>query len=362
MRNVILLICLFCVLACAKTNPYGRDIIIDKFPDVKNIVSQILTVPPILLRPVKSCIVDSFLIVAQSRPDSIFSVFKLPDCEYLMSFGIRGRGPNEFLNSSPGFTLAPVYSDQGSFAVDNMRNNIQYYRINDILQKNFTPYKIEEFPSKIDGFQTIGYFGDTTIIGAPFRLNMLLFKYHSINKKIILFKEYPNVYSFDDLNDLRNQYSGCITVKKDNSKFAFAYGSKGIIEIYSINDTIPITISYKGFPSLEENSGLNNDSKFGTFRKDKMIFCWGISSTNRHIYAKVYNDKYFNLSDGKGLLRSYIAELHVFDWSGKLLTRLKPDYFYTQFVVDKNDRYLYTIDEDVESIIRRYDLQKSLPK
>jgi hypothetical protein len=361
MRYLILLICILCLFACARTIPDNRNIIIEQLPNIKNLTSERLTIPPILLRPVKTCIVDSFLIVAQSRPDSIYSIFQLPDCKYLMSFGIKGRGPNEFLNSSHGFTLAPVYSDQGSFAVDNMRNNIQYYRINDIMQNYMTPYKIEELPSTMDGFQTIGYFYDTIIIAAPWRLKMLLLKYHSINKKIDLFKGYPNVYSFDDLMSLRNQYTGCITVKQDNSKFALAYGTKGIIEIYSINDTIPITISYKGFPSLEENLGLRKDSKFSTFSKDEMIFCWGISSTNRYIYAKIYNDKYFNISDGKGLLRSYIAEIHVFDWSGKLVTRLKPDNFYTEFVVDKNDKYLYTIDENVENIVSRVDLQKTLP-
>ena len=362
MRHLILLICILCLFACENTKTDNRDIIVEQLPSVKNLTSQSLTIPPILLRPVKTCIVDSILIVAQSRPDSIYSIFQLPDCKYLMSFGIKGRGPNEFYNSNPGFTLAAVYSDQASFAVNNMRNNIQYYRINDIMQNILTPYKIEEFPSEMDGFQTIGYFNDTIIIVAPWRLKTLLLKYHSINKKIDHFKEYPNVYSFEDLMDLRNQYTGLITVKQDNSKFALAYVNKGVIEIYNINDTIPITVSYKDFPSLEDNLGLRKDSKGRTFSKDEMIFCWDICSTNRYIYAKIYNDKYVNISDGKGLLTSYIAEIHVFDWSGKLIARLKPDFFYSEFNIDTRDRYLYTIDENVENVIRRYDLQKVFPK
>jgi hypothetical protein len=167
MKNLINLICILCLFACAKTNPENRNIIVEEFPKIKNLTSQSLSIPPILLRPVKTFIVDSFLIVAQSRPDSIYSIFQLPDCKYLMSFGVKGKGPNEFLNSSPGFTLEPVYSNQGSFAVDNMRNNIQYYRINDILQNNITPYKTEELPSGMDGCQSIGYFYDTIIIATP---------------------------------------------------------------------------------------------------------------------------------------------------------------------------------------------------
>lgn len=362
MRRLFFLICILCFSACSEKESPDKTIIVDKLPEVKGIVSEVLEVPPILLKPRAVCIVDTFLIIAQGLPDSIFSIFTLPDCKYLMSFGTRGRGPNEFIDYYSSFTLAPVYNNQSTFAVGNKTTNIQYYRISDVLQKSITPYKIEELPREIDGFATVGYFDDSVFICAPFRLNMLLAKYNSNNKNLSRFRSYPNVYSFEDLNDLRNLYSGALTVKKDKSKFAKSYGNQGIIEIYNINDSVPVTISYKGFPSLEENNGLNNDSKRSIFSKDEMIFCWGICSTNRYIYAKIYNDHYYNISDGKGLIRSYIAEIHVFDWSGKLVARIKPDYFYSHFAVDMNDKYLYALDDNREDIIRRYDLQKALPE
>lgn len=352
--------CFYYLLGCKNNDPIGKVILIDKLPYANNIESQKIEIPPILLRTSATCIVDSFLIVAQTRPDSIFSIFELPDCKYLLSFGNRGRGPNEFLNSVPSFTLGPAFNKQGSFAVDNLRNNIQYYNIYDVIDSIFTPYKIESFPSKIDGFRSIGYFSDTMLIGAPNRIDILLLKSHSSNKQIKSFKKYPNKYAFDDFNNLRNVYSGRITVKPDNSRFALAYGNKGCIEIYNINDTLPITISYKDFPSLEDNLGLNNDSKYWT--QTQMIFCWGMKSSNRYIYAKIYNDKYTSISDGKGLIRTYIPELTVFDWSGKLIVRLKPDNFYTEFEIDQNDKYLYTIDDNIENVIRRYDISNYLSK
>jgi hypothetical protein len=39
-----------------------------------------------------------------------------------------------------------------------------------------------------------------------------------------------------------------------------------------------------------------------------------------------------------------------------------PDIYYTEFAVDKSNKYLFTIDENVENMIRRYDLQEVLPK
>src|SRR5512145_1659883 len=102
MRNILYLFCVFCLLSCKKTETVNKTIIIDKLPPAKKIESQIIKVPPILLRPDGSCIVDSFLIIVQRRKDTIFSIFKLPECKYLLSFGNQGKGPNEFFNSPLG--------------------------------------------------------------------------------------------------------------------------------------------------------------------------------------------------------------------------------------------------------------------
>lgn len=357
MKKYITLICIILSFACVRSGQDKSILIVENLPGPIEVESQAIKIPPILLKPVKTCVVDSFLIIAQSRPDSIFSVFKLPDCKYLLSFGARGRGPGEFFDHLPSLTLAPVFTRHSSFAVVNNRNNIQYYRLNELIKGNFFPYKTEIPSSDLDGFQTIGYFDDTLLIAAPYRYNELLIKYLANSHKITPFKKYPYEYPFEDLNNLRNVYVSFMTVKQDNSKFALAYSNKGEIEIYSSNNNVPVSIFYKGFPSLEENFGLNSNSRYIPHIPEN-IFCWEITSTNRYIYAKIFNDKYWDISDGKGLKRSRIAEIHIFDWSGSFITRLKPDFYYSEFNVDKNDRYLYTIDENTEDIVRRYDLQE----
>ena len=92
------------------------------------------------------------------------------------------------------------------------------------------------------------------------------------------------------------------------------------------------------------------------FDKNQLIFCWRVQATNKYIYARIYNDKYKNIVDGDGPLRSFIPETHIFDWSGNPVAAIKLNNFYDNFAVDLNDEYIYTVDSYTPNIIKRYDL------
>lgn len=64
-----------------------NEVLIDKFPSEETLRSSKIKIPSILLSPSNMCIVDSFMIISQDRNDSIFSIFSLPHCEYLLSIG-----------------------------------------------------------------------------------------------------------------------------------------------------------------------------------------------------------------------------------------------------------------------------------
>jgi hypothetical protein len=92
-----------------------------------------------------------------------------------------------------------------------------------------------------------------------------------------------------------------------------------------------------------------------------MIFSWAIKATNKYIYALVFNTLYDNISDGKGLRRTYTPEIHVFNWSGKFIANLKLNKYFKYFDISMDDKYLYAIDNDIENLIRRYNLTDILP-
>ena len=241
-----------------------------------------------------------------------------------------------------------------------MMTKIQYYKITDVIDKNFEPYRIESLPPKLNGYRSIAYISDSLIIGAPYRGNMNLFKFNTSTKKLETLKEYPEKFPLMDPEMMREVYGCALAVKPDNSRFALAYACIGIIEINDLKSGKAITISYKGFPSLEKNTGLTSTSISRKPNSDEQYFCANISATDKYIYASIYNEKCSKIFYKDGPNRTFIPEIHVFDWSGNPKVKIKLDDYYSLFDIDLMDKYLYTINDNIENKIERYDLSKLL--
>jgi hypothetical protein len=360
MKTIIFSICFLFVSSCITKNGKDYDVIIDNFQLVETLIATELSIPPILLRPTNMCIVDSFLIVTQSRMDSIFSIFKLPNCEYLLSFGGKGRGPNEFLSPNEYVTLGQVSGETSQFAVGNNRTNIQYYRINDIINRDFNPFKIATLPSGLSRFRAITYLSDSVIYCAPYGVNILICKYNTITNELETFRDYPEAFPFDDPETMRDIFGYNLAVKPDNSKIVLGYVSKGTIEIYDLANDKSITLAVKDFPSLRENTGLNSTSKFWAHKPEELIYTRNVAVTDNYIYVDVLNDRHSNIFNESGPIRTFISEIHVFDWTGKSIAKFRFSKYYRYFDIDKADKYLYTIDDSVENVIKRFDISQSL--
>jgi len=362
MKIIFSSICFLCLSSCFTNSTKNYDKLIDKFPLVETLGAEEIKIPPILLKPSNMCVVDSFLLVSQSRNDSLFSLFKLPNCDYLLSFGIRGRGPNEFMTSMENVTLGQVSGENSQFAVGNKLTNIQYYRINDIINRDINPFKIAYLPSELSRFRAITYLSDSVIFCAPYGGNMHICKYNTFTKKLETFGDYPEVFPFTDPELMREPFAYTIAVKPDNTKIVLAYVYRGIIEIYNLFDGKSSTLTYKDFPSFKENTGLNSTSKFWKHNTEKLLYSRNIAATNKYIYVDVLNDHYSKIFNENGPKRTFISEIHLFDWAGNPIAKFRFAKYYRYFDIDKMDKYLYTIDDSVNNVIKRYDLSISLKK
>jgi hypothetical protein len=236
---------------------------------------------------------------------------------------------------------------------------VRFYKLEDVLRNEVTDYKTVQLPANLNGFRAIAYLGDSLIYGAPYGTDHIdLFKYSVHDEKLQEFVEYPDRYPLM-LNEIKREVYGCyMAVKPDNTKFVRTFGDKSAIEIYDVADSspAPISLSYEGFPSLEENLQLDESSKYIQHSADMKIFSWGVAANDHHIYTQIINSRYGNVADSSGPKQTFIPEIHVFDWEGNPVARYLLDHNFMNYAVDAEGRFLYTFSEFEEGIIRRYEL------
>lgn len=317
---------------------------------VVNISSSELKLSPGILKVDRMHVVDSLLVFYHLRPDSIVSIFGKNSGTLIASFGQRGGAPNEFNQTFPN-TFEKVYANKPGFAVGNKMVNIQYYHIEDLIKGSDLPYKVVYPPPVLNGYRSIAYFSDTLVVGAPYGSDIHLFNFNVNENKAIKYADYP--VSFPNIDaDQRRELFGCyLSVKPDNKKFVTTYSNQGKLEIRDLISNQTIQTTYIGFPSLQENCKFDpNTGQIST--SGNMIFSWAVTSTDRYIYAQIYNEEYNTVYPENGDGRAYIPKIHVFDWDGNLVTILQPDRYYWCFSVDENDEFLYSGDPDHENIFK----------
>ena len=93
-RLVVIVVSLF-IVALVGCTAKGISI---KLPALKSLSADSIETPPILLSVTSLFKVgDDTLGVYQSKDDTLFSFWKLPECRILFKAGVKGKGPNDFL-------------------------------------------------------------------------------------------------------------------------------------------------------------------------------------------------------------------------------------------------------------------------
>lgn len=358
---LILIILVLFITSCSKPKLENVfDFETKNFPKNIKILSEKLKLPSEVLKIESFNVIGSFLVINQDRRDLLFSILNISNLEHVKSFGVKGNGPNEFNLAFPN-TFKPMYKgNQKMFATGNKMSNVQYYKIEDLISGNETPYKITKLSPSLNGYRAIVYIKDSLIVGAPYGGDTDLFKY-SKERGVDKFLKYPNKFPLIKKELKREVYGSYMAANPNNKKFVRTYSNIGRIEIFDLINPTPFIINYKNFPSLKENLKLNTNSKYPNRNKDEKVFSWGIKASKKYIYVSVYNNLYTNVVGKNGPKQSFIPAVHVFDWSGKPIANLTLDNHYINFDVDESGEFLYTESMYEEGNIRRYDLRKILP-
>jgi hypothetical protein len=308
-------------------------------------------------------IIDSLLIVYQDLKDSLFSVFRLPDCSIVSRYGSKGKGPFEF--SQVGINVfCPTTDSIGNpgFSIINRGNKLQFHSISDFLQSNLKPYKIDTLPPGLSMMRAGEVLADSVLFGAPYggEANIYKFNLNTGESKVFMpyFKIYPNL----DKNEMRTVYGCYLTSNPDNTMLALTYRNAGKVEFFDLNKNNYFCLSFSDFPPLEKNLNLSVASEEYIHTGSERVFSFGIESTKKYIYILVFNTVYKKLVVNKELNAALIPEILVVKWDGTPVGRILLSSYFSLFAVDELDHYIYTVDFNCENKITRYNISQIFEK
>lgn len=290
------------------------------YPELEQLYADSIETPPILLSVSSLFMVgDDTLGVYQSKDDTLFSFWKLPECKFLFKAGVKGQGPDDFLDLDRTF--------QG-------------------LTGGFKAFEIQTGKVKNISFDENG---KLTIEAKKLNVNEMM------NRFIFLEK---NTYSFfllmgktefglyDEKNGLRHfgQYPDLITKKEGEmdafvynkvtvahptgNKFAAFYAYLKMCRIYGADGSLLKEVYLDGPVELENG-------------KRKAYYSTQPYATDEHIYVLTKED------EGN--------VLEVWNWEAQIEKRFLLDKDFDKFVVHQG-KVLGFFREN-ESVVYTYQLQ-----
>lgn len=291
-------------------------------------------------------IVDSFLVILDSKSDFIFHIINLNNMEW-KDFGIIGHGPNEFIHpfhfhykGSNNLCIWDLMKcSLTELHLKEIYNNEDNKQI-DLLTSQTENSNISILPTIYNTYITLGIYKE-----GMFKL---------INREgelINSFFEYP--YKDDEEKNIPTQnralaYQGSIMTNPSLTKFCFACMDAPIINFYSItNDSIKLINSiidgYANYKPINNSSAMMPDNKTA-------FAC--IYATENYVYA-LYSGR--TRSEYKNTAFES-QEIRVYDWSGKQVKKFLTDIPLSLICVTHDDKYIYAIADNPNPEILKFNI------
>ena len=353
-RTLLLLITLFLFSNCK--NEISRDTAVwhDVFP--KKVYLKNATIQEIRddINPMQIGLKDSILVICDIYSDVHFYIYKLPEFNYLGSFGHQGRGPNDLLdpvfwgqfeNSSSNYKIWTYQTNKMTFSFIDIFKQINSQKKN--FDKNIV------MPPEIGSSVNIIALSNNTFIGSGRTDNGEFFIYNDKSKKIkwlpfLIDKNKSYLEKLKKNNLLKSFKQGIIKVKPDRSMFVKIYGYMPVVDIYDNKAKLLRSVVMKNykFPEIKQK-------KFDDATK---VYYTDVFLTNNFIYVLNRDCSLKELKNGNG---KHI-KINVFSWSGKAVLQyiIEESFGYqSPYVIDEKNHKLYIFDiKNSGNYIKVYDI------
>jgi hypothetical protein len=253
------------------------------------------------------------------------------------NFGLIGEGPGRVLGC---ISILPHNDD--IYVCDISKSNIIKYNIDSVVSngKSCIP---EIVVDKLDNFPfDIGYLKDTSFVMLALRLGL--------DRLAIIDKDGNEIFrggtlppkENDKILDLVHAYAyiGRLTTNIKDSRIAICTQYGGILQIYQYEnsnvDLVKEQLSFiPAYVQNGENFGVTNQTRWGYI---------SIDSNDKYIFML-----YSGFIQRENPLYYLGNEIHVFDWDGNPVQKLKTNRNLSHICVDGDTLYGY--DNDIEDIV-----------
>ena len=287
------------------------------FPTSVNLQFDSIVIPPKLLSVTRLFIAHDMLIAFEQRKDTLFSFWKLPECRYLFSAGIKGQGPDDFLTLDKVF----VETVNGFKTFELSSNKVKEIKIDTIGGfKLLVEQRLNIDQMPLNRFT---FLSDSSYCFLSDNDNYeytLLDKEHHLRS----FSPYPKVLYKEKDESNSYLYNKLLVSRPDGERFATFYAYVKMLRIYNKSGEMLKEVVMKEPVKTAGN-------------EERTVY----SATNQCIYV---------LNNESELQKC----LEVWSWDGTPITRYLLDKKINAFVISEKYNMIYAIDRDVDNVIYTY--------
>lgn len=281
---------------------------------------------------------DNYLLIIDQREEGIFQVFKIPELEFLYSWGRRGRGPNEFQSHS--FLSINTKNDQ-LILYDLSYRTLQMYKVSEkelkLLEQTSLYHDYQKQP-----LNRILRINDSLYVARSHWTEFPNKEFVALrpdkNEPLYIFGEYPDMLL--EPEERYNSYGIILAAKSDGSRFVSFYGGHNRFKIFDNQGDLIIQVRIND-KSISDRSESNIIYRVHAVASDEYIYTLSLNTTEENIIK--YPDEVKPI-------------LEIWNWDGEQIHRSMFDRLVTHFTVSEYYGKLYALSVYEMNKIFEYDI------
>ena len=298
----------------------------EDFEETIELEGKVMPVKPVFRVSESQMIATDSILFLKNRKDNFwFMAFSLPDLKHKKTFGVNGKGPNEFIfpRLVPTSTQKkfPYVYDNGKFY--SVKPSLKIERISPNLSMKAKAYDNKQ----ISVFNDSLFYYVQTINNTK-----AIFKYQVLQDTSYSSQVFDLAFS-DDYNSWA-AYIGDFGVNYEKQRMVYAYKYfKRIMFMDLQNNTRRMLLFDKGKPKSGNARSM--------LSPENITYYWGISPRKNHVYFLYSGRTPIKVHNEKKAGNEYIF-VEQYDWNGNLINRFKLDHW-GYFCVNKDETKIFLL-------------------